>query len=743
MKDSKEFKRIQYVRYADDFLIGIIGSKKDAETIKKDLTLFLQEKLLLELSQEKTLITHSSKTARFLGYDISIEIRIEYVREEDTNKDIDMQLYWETDKLKKEILPQKYIFSTDSSKKERTAANKSLANKNLFGYELSDDEEEENIDLDTDDDSIPDVWEMKGYTIKGMIAVEWKDSLTAQGYKKYVSNPFKSNTAGDPYTDYEKAANKMDSATNKVARNPLVASYPSIGITMDNFTISKNNDISQTTGEDTSTSLTKGTSNSTTYETSKGIDVTATESVEVSMTPSASVSLSVSKTFNESNSTTATVDESTTASTGNTWSESIGINTAESAYLGARVRYINTGTAPAYQLKPDVTLGMGTNHTLTSGIVDEKYKANILNPDSVFPKKESLPILVNKHENMPISINFDQLKELEKKKELRLDSTQYDAVVSPNGIGAMEKWEKFTNDIEHTTAKMIFVTPDEAVERRIAAQTDPTDPEDKNPEIDVEQALEIGFEKLKKTETGYQYGDYTFDKLHMIYDEDTAEKFKEQASHQKDEKLDPNKMKLNAKMNMQISPDGLVTNTKTKKTYYFENGRMADFYDGAEDNSNPLGEWTNSKLELDGKNSNSGIGNYYSYGDIGEGTSYTTLFFKDEILKKINPNAKYNVSVSLKEDPLFPNPPENKMVKIQLLDESGLSFATEQSLVDSTGYRRTTIASPFSSGKMVGIRITFVGYPGRKAAIRMDDLAITEVGVKGKLEDVIKIQMKK
>ena len=51
MDDS--FKRIQYVRYADDFLIGVIGNKEDAKKIKADLTNFLREVLKLELSQEK------------------------------------------------------------------------------------------------------------------------------------------------------------------------------------------------------------------------------------------------------------------------------------------------------------------------------------------------------------------------------------------------------------------------------------------------------------------------------------------------------------------------------------------------------------------------------------------------------------------------------------------------------------------------------------------------------------------
>lgn len=67
------YRRLQYVRYADDFIIGVIGSKADAEKIKQDLTVFLKDRLMLTLSQEKTLITNSRDKARFLGYDIRVK----------------------------------------------------------------------------------------------------------------------------------------------------------------------------------------------------------------------------------------------------------------------------------------------------------------------------------------------------------------------------------------------------------------------------------------------------------------------------------------------------------------------------------------------------------------------------------------------------------------------------------------------------------------------------------------------
>lgn len=67
-----DFKRMRYVRYADDFLIGVIGSKEDCVKAKEDIRNFLLDKLKLELSDEKTLITNGHDRAKFLGYEVTI-----------------------------------------------------------------------------------------------------------------------------------------------------------------------------------------------------------------------------------------------------------------------------------------------------------------------------------------------------------------------------------------------------------------------------------------------------------------------------------------------------------------------------------------------------------------------------------------------------------------------------------------------------------------------------------------------
>src|SRR6187431_850510 len=67
------YRRLRYLRYADDHILGFIGPKAEAEQIKTRLATFLQETLALELNQSKTLITHArTGAARFLGYEIRL-----------------------------------------------------------------------------------------------------------------------------------------------------------------------------------------------------------------------------------------------------------------------------------------------------------------------------------------------------------------------------------------------------------------------------------------------------------------------------------------------------------------------------------------------------------------------------------------------------------------------------------------------------------------------------------------------
>lgn len=85
-RKPEDDKKLVYCRYADDFLIGVCGNKEDCERIKGTLKDFLGSVYSLELSEEKTKITHSASRVRFLGYDISVRKNQQIRRRKDGRK---------------------------------------------------------------------------------------------------------------------------------------------------------------------------------------------------------------------------------------------------------------------------------------------------------------------------------------------------------------------------------------------------------------------------------------------------------------------------------------------------------------------------------------------------------------------------------------------------------------------------------------------------------------------------------
>ena len=71
--NDPDYRRLKYIRYADDFLLGYAGTKAEAEEIKTKIGEFLASELNLEMNALKTLITHArTQHAHFLGYTVSV-----------------------------------------------------------------------------------------------------------------------------------------------------------------------------------------------------------------------------------------------------------------------------------------------------------------------------------------------------------------------------------------------------------------------------------------------------------------------------------------------------------------------------------------------------------------------------------------------------------------------------------------------------------------------------------------------
>lgn len=81
--NDPEYVRVKYLRYADDWIIGLCGSRTLAETIKQEVKTFLSDELKLTLSDEKTHITNArNQEALFLGTTLTLgqgkEARIQH-----------------------------------------------------------------------------------------------------------------------------------------------------------------------------------------------------------------------------------------------------------------------------------------------------------------------------------------------------------------------------------------------------------------------------------------------------------------------------------------------------------------------------------------------------------------------------------------------------------------------------------------------------------------------------------------
>jgi group II intron reverse transcriptase/maturase len=70
---DNEYKRLWYCRYADDFIIGIIGSKKDAEAVLDEVKQFVEHELRLAIATDKSGTHHGTKGINYLGYLVRIE----------------------------------------------------------------------------------------------------------------------------------------------------------------------------------------------------------------------------------------------------------------------------------------------------------------------------------------------------------------------------------------------------------------------------------------------------------------------------------------------------------------------------------------------------------------------------------------------------------------------------------------------------------------------------------------------
>jgi group II intron reverse transcriptase/maturase len=112
---DSEYKRLSYCRYADDYLIGIVGSHADAERISQQAKRYIEEELQLTIAEEKFHIRPSHEGATFLGYRIKTYsgkrvVKVKRGKYHTTNKSVSerIQLQIPSEKLQKFCETKRY-----------------------------------------------------------------------------------------------------------------------------------------------------------------------------------------------------------------------------------------------------------------------------------------------------------------------------------------------------------------------------------------------------------------------------------------------------------------------------------------------------------------------------------------------------------------------------------------------------------------------------------------------------------
>jgi len=540
-KDKQEFQSVRlmgYIQPSESGAYEFSTSDDQQATIQVDGKVVLQNAPMKEkLKLEKGKV-----------YPIIVEYHTDKKGTE--NLSSQFELLWSMDGKEKTMIPEKNLALPDFSTEKAKQFTRMAKNNAMTG-----DSGAAEITRDSDNDNIPDDWETNGYAVKDGLVVKWEDSLKAQGYTKYKSDPLNSHTTGDPFTDIDKVLNHVDQSILDEAKNPLVAAFPKIGVNMERMILSKNQNVSHEQGntETDETSHTVGISTTTSTTDSIGGSVSGSVSI---LGPTVSTSL----TFDTS--TTVSFEDSDSQTTGHSngksWSETLGINTAEPAFLNGNVRYMNMGTAPIYNVKPTLNFVVDKD-TLATIAAKTNTIANVLNPGQSYPAKGQNPIAWNTMDDFnaqPIKVNMDQLKKMEDGTPLQIQTTQtsgnYKTYNADGGtiVNDSQKWENVMNDVESKTALIRLSTGADTKERYIAARKSANYDIQSLPELTIGEAVEMAFPGAKIDGDKISYPNLVLPQI--VVDQKTYDDLNKQAEQTGDKNIYHAKLKQG--MNILIQP---------------------------------------------------------------------------------------------------------------------------------------------------------------------------------------------
>ncbi|EOQ09146.1 binary toxin-like calcium binding domain-containing protein, partial [Bacillus cereus] len=462
-KVKQDTSQIKSIRWEGNIKPSKTGEYILSTSSNKHVTMKINgETIIKQADMEKAMKLEKEK-----NYSITIEYHVP-----ESGKDL--QLFWEMSGEEKVQIPDNNILSPNFSETNQLQSRSG---------------QQQSTSGDFDGDGIPDSLEENGYTFKDAAIVPWKDEYTSQGYKKYTSNSRKAKTSADPYTDFEKVIGRMPEATKREARDPLVAAYPSVGVGMEKFHFSKNENVQEGAS---------GTKTKTVTDTS-----TTTHSVDIGGSfgwgdKGPSFTFSPKYTHSWSNSTSVANSES------DTWSSQIGTNPSEAAYLNANVRYYNGGNAPIYDLRPTSNFVLqNSSESIATITANANTIGNSLGPSATYPAKGQAPISLtqaNEAGTIKISVNSETLDKIQEGTEtLNIETTQnrgqYGKIDEEGNQIPGGEWDPIRTNIDAVSGALTLNlgSGKENLERRVAAK-DLRDPEDKTPELTIKEAIKKAFD---------------------------------------------------------------------------------------------------------------------------------------------------------------------------------------------------------------------------------------------------------
>lgn len=517
-----EKQKIQSVRY--------VGSIQPSESGDYQFSTSKDEHVAIQIDGKTIMNQKEMEGTISLEKDKIYSIRIEYLPEtsDESKQDIDLQLFWKALNGKKEMIPKENLLFPDEKDDHSKEENRLIPTTPVLEIgPFYSSGGTATTELDTDGDGLPDSWETSGYTVvqepgkdkngKGIIhgqKVKWENLLeeTKKILPQYKSNPNNAHTAGDPYTDLEKALGHMDDGIKIEAYDPRVAAYPAVGVNMEKLIFSENKDITKDTGG----SISKSTSSSSTSSHTEEWGESATVEVSASLTD---FGVKASATLSHSDSTTKSTTASVENSSGENWSTQVHLNSSQAAFLNPNIRYFNAGTAPMHDVRPTVGLSLGPD-TLATITAQENNIGSVLLPGDTYPAKGQKPMSFKTSDQFsahPIEVNSSQLKCMQKGLPLTLEVNQVGGTYktrSKDGkliSSADNKWESMIKTrIQPATALLSLDTGKEIVERRVAAKgIINTGRQDNahNPELTLKEAIKIAFHATEDSDGNLSYKD--------------------------------------------------------------------------------------------------------------------------------------------------------------------------------------------------------------------------------------------